>query len=281
MEDKIFQQLSELARALNNIAVKPIICGGLGIYLCFHKSEGEASRMIRATKDIDLILTEQDILEQSKSRAIADVITKKLEYTVREDSKYFRFEKASEQQLDILTPLVPALKQKGNRTRIVKSVLHGRIMEEACYIEEDLRVITISDLLADSKKGNAFEIWVPSPSNMLIMKLFAFDDRCSGSRQDEERAQAHALDVFIIVMLSDRDDYIEGQEFLSRHNDSQIIKRARLIVANKFSSIDKQGWLTVLEATGFFPNLNVQQKRRLLEQAGQRLLRWFNVPKKD
>jgi hypothetical protein len=109
----------------------------------------------------------------------------------------------------------------------------------------------------------------------MILKLFAFNDRGQGQRQGLERAQAHALDIYITIMLTNRADYLEGREFLSRHKDSDLIQKARSIVDNKFSSVDKDGWRFVLETSSFFPDKNVLQKKGLLEEARSRLIRWF------
>ena len=62
MDKRIFQQLADLAESFNRIGIKPVICGGLGIYLCFHKYEGEAQGLIRTTNDVDLILTKSQVL---------------------------------------------------------------------------------------------------------------------------------------------------------------------------------------------------------------------------
>jgi hypothetical protein len=39
MDRRLIDQLVELAGSFNKIGLKPVICGGLGIYLCFHKTQ--------------------------------------------------------------------------------------------------------------------------------------------------------------------------------------------------------------------------------------------------
>lgn len=275
MDDTIFGQLAELARSLNKIGVRPLICGGLGVYLSLCKRQNEARKMLRATRDIDLMLTEQDISEEARRNAIANIITGELKYEVREGCEHFRFQKENNQQLDILTPPISGIKVQGNRSRLVKSKLHGHIASEACFIEEDLRTISSSEILPGDLAGS-FEILLPSPTNLLILKLFAFDDR--NDKGDTEHAQTHALDVYLIIaMLTQRTDYLEGQNFLSRHRDSEIIQRAQSIVDSKFSSVDKLGWQLVLESSSFYPEINVRQKRERLDDAKRRLVRWFTI----
>jgi len=275
MDDTIFGQLAELARSLNKIGVRPLICGGLGVYLSLCKRQNEARKMLRATRDIDLMLTEQDVSEEAKRNAIANIITVELNYEVRKGCEHFRFQKGNNQQLDILTPPINGIKVQNNRSRLVKSKLHGRIASEACFIKEDLRTISSSEILSGDLFGS-FEILLPSPTNLLILKLFAFDDR--SDKGDTEHAQTHAQDVYLIIaMLTQRTDHLEGQNFLSRHRDSEIIQRAQSIVISKFSSVDKLGWQLVLEASSFYPEISVRQKRERVDDAKRRLVRWFTI----
>jgi len=74
MDCGLIEQLAELAESFNRIGLKPVICGGLGLYLCFYKAEGQAREMIRVTNDIDLMLTETQVLEQARRQAIAEII---------------------------------------------------------------------------------------------------------------------------------------------------------------------------------------------------------------
>jgi hypothetical protein len=269
MDEILLSQLSELAKAFNRIGVKPVICGGLGVYLCFNKSEGVARSMIRATNDIDLMLTRPQVLEESRRNAIAEIITGELEYVVLAGGEHFRFTKTPDQQLDILAPPLEGFRDDGTRVKLVKSKLHGHLTKEARFIDEDLRTV----VLAADQTGDKIEVQVPSPTNLLILKLCAFDDR---DRDNEsERAQAHAFDIYITVMLAGTNDYKEGQGFLARHSDWQVIQRVTSIVRDKFNSIDQPGWKRVLETTSFYPNLNARQKRDELEQAKNRLVRWF------
>ncbi len=277
MDRRIFQQLADLAESFNRIGLKPVICGGLGIYLCFNKYEGEAQGLIRTTNDIDLILTKTQVLEQAKCRAIAEIITDELRYIVREGREYLHFKKNNDQYLDILAPPIEGFKTDGFRIKFVRSKLHGHITDEACFIEEDLRTVSLLPFLPDNDKRSNLEVQVPSPTNSLLLKLFAFNDRSESQRQDSERAQAHALDIYIAIILTNRTDYLEGQKFLSRHRDSEIIQRAQSIVDSKFSSVDKLGWQLVLEASSFYPEKNVRQKRERLDDAKRRLLRWFTI----
>ncbi len=273
----IFQQLVDLAESFNRIGIKPVICGGLGIYLCFHKNQGRDRQMIRATNDIDLMLTETQVHQQAQRRAIAEIITECLGYVVREGCEHFQFKKNPEQSLDILSPPIDGLKVENYRVKIVKSKLHSHITPEACFIEEALRAVSLAEFLPDNESGGGCDVYVPSPTNLMLLKLFAFNDRNEGKRENSERALAHAWDIYILIMLTNRDDFIEGREFLSRREDSDIIHTARSIVGNRFLSIEQSGWRRILESSGFYPEFDRRQKEARLDEARRRLLRWFDI----
>jgi hypothetical protein len=280
MDSRLIEQLADLAESFNRIGLKPVICGGLGLYLCFHKAQGQASRMIRATTDIDLMLTETQVLKQAQRRAIVEIITGQLRYIVREGREYLHFKKENEQYLDILAPPIEGFKMDDVSLKLVKSKLHGRLTPEACFIEEGLRTVSLREFLSDDEREISLEVQVPSPMNLLLLKLFAFNDRDEGQKQDSERAQAHAWDVYVTIMLTDRNDYLEGRQFLTLHEDSDIIQTARSIVAGKFNSVEKAGWRRVLESSDFYPGLNRREKEARLDEARRRLIRWFDIEKR-
>lgn len=273
MDENIFKQLLELTFLFKQIGIKPLICGGLGIYLRFCNQKSELP--LRTTNDIDLMLTKTQLLERNNRDFIAQVITVKLAYIVCEEGKYFQFQKGA-QRLDILSQPVEGLDVKDFRAVLVKSKLHGHITPEAAFIEEDLKTIPLSRIIPGEKTAEGLEVFVPSLTNHLILKLFAFDDRNKGTRKDESQAQVHAYDIYMITALADLDDYREGRRFLSRHNDSNIIQKAKSIVVSGFSSIEQPGWRHVIGAAGFFPGDSVQKKRERLDKVKNRLVRWFN-----
>jgi len=85
------------------------------------------------------------------------------------------------------------------------------------------------------------------------------------------------FDIYTIATLASLNDYREGQQFLSRHNDSGIVQRALSIVGGRFSSVEQPGWLCVLRAANFYPNLNIRRKQERVDEAKRRLVRWFTV----
>lgn len=275
--DNLLRQLSELAIACRRKKIKPIICGGLGVYLNFFRKEGEIRQMIRATRDIDLMFSRQDLLDEAKRLTMAEIITGELEYVVQDDKKHHGFRKDPDQELDILVPPVEGLPQENYRLKIVRSTLHGHLTPEAEFVDEDLRTIRLSDFSEDLSIGDDVVLYVPCPTNIMIMKLFAFQDRIQGDRKEPDRASAHAFDMYVTIMLTDRNDLKEGQQFVSRHEDSDIIQETKDVILDRFSNPAKEGWQAVLGSSGFYPTLSKAEREEKLRLAAARLVRWFGV----
>lgn len=272
MDDKIANQLIELTRAFNQVGLKPMICGGLGVHLTFFGRETEVP--IRTTNDIDLMLTENHIAHRE---IVANIVTDRLQYTALEHGRYFQFQKG-EQRLDILTQPVEGIPIKGFRAILVKSRLHGYCTPEAVFIPEDLTEVALSQVWPGKDVAKGLTVSVPCLTNQMILKLFAFNDRNEGQRRNDAQAQAHAYDIYVIITLAAMNDYKQGQKFLARHSDSEIIQKAKSIVSSKFSSVDQAGWHRVLTTSSFYPDLNVPQKRERLDEAKRRIVRWFTMP---
>ena len=116
---------------------------------------------------------------------------------------------------------------------------------------------------------------VPSPTNMLILKLFAFGDRDSDARRDEARAQAHAYDIYLITALAEREDFLEGRRFLDYHGGEEVVLKAKTIVETRFSALDQSGWRCVLGSNLLARDHSASERRQMLDGARRRLLRWF------
>jgi len=275
MNVAILHQLGRLAEALHRIGLRPVIGGGLGIYLLFW----DRSQMVRATQDIDLVITPSQAREQATREAMAQAIVDELQYIARDDGRCFRFTKEPTQQLDVLTPPIAGVATEGGRVKLVRTKLHGRLTPEACFIEEDLRTVDLSPLMPGRLQAGSLLVSVPSPTNMLILKLFAFDDRDSDPRKDEERAQAHAYDIYLITTLAQLSDFREGRKFLHQHKASEVIQKARDIVATKFLTLDRSGWKHVRTSAAFYPGQSIDSRREQLDLARRRLLRWFEEKK--
>ncbi len=278
MEDRILNQLFELTKAFNEKGIDPVICGGLGIYLYF---KGRATDLpLRTTSDIDIMLTRSQVDDQTKRLWLDEIIYRRLEYDIGEEGKYFQFHKGNGQTLDILIQPVDAIEDietKDFRAKIVPSRLHGYRTIEAEFIDEDLIKVKLYEIFPENKKAENLTAATPSLTNFLLLKLFAFNDRTDGPRQNDNQAQNHAFDIYVILSLVDSDDYKTGQNFLKRHNDSQIISKTKRIITKRFFSTDSTGWQCLYRVSSFYPNKSRTEKQEKLDHARRRLLRWFNI----
>ncbi|MCE5186527.1 MAG: nucleotidyl transferase AbiEii/AbiGii toxin family protein [Planctomycetaceae bacterium] len=274
--DILVAQLRELAIACRQKNIRPIICGGCGVYLHLAGKTTEAQPIVRATTDIDVMFSRQDLLDELKRQAMAEIILKELKYAVQAEKKHHGFKKETGQELDILVPCVETLPRNNYRLTIVNSVLHGYITPEAEFIEEDLQTISLP-AIGQGISDEAINVYVPCAANFMIMKLYAFRDRSEGPRRDPAQAIDHAFDVYALIMQTDRDDFREGQLFLSRHNDSDIIRQAKRIVEDSFSDAEKIGWEAVLGSSSFYREMSVRRRLEKLRQASARLTQWFHL----
>ncbi len=271
MDNHVLNHLVELAQAFNRIGLRPLICGGLGTYLLFR----DKSPAIRATSDIDLMIPRSQAMEEAKRIAVAEVITSQLRYVVRDEGRHFRFAKEADARLDVLAPPIEGVVTEGDRVKLVRSRLHGRLTPEACFVEEDLRAVDLTTLVPVLSTASPLLVNVPSPMNMLILKLFAFEDRDSDARRNGERAQAHAYDIYLIAELAGREDYLEGQRFLDRHVYEEVIQKSQAVVETKFQTIGQSGWQHVLASNLFASGRSMEDRQQTLDAARRRLLRWF------
>ena len=90
MDKNLLNQLYELSSAFSKIGLRPLICGGLGIYLSLRNRQFDLD--IRTTNDIDLMLTRKQVNDQAHAKAIAEIITGQLEYKVRPGREHHQFE---------------------------------------------------------------------------------------------------------------------------------------------------------------------------------------------
>lgn len=272
MNEAVLEQLHDLAKSFNKIGLEPVICGGLGIYLWFCNRQRDIE--LRATNDIDLMVTQMQARNEVARQSILKAITNELNYVLRSEGQCFMFQRPPYDKLDVLAPPIAGLTRENDfRVRLVKSKLHGRLTPEAAFIEEDLETIHLHDIFTTQCDSDCC-IQLPSLTNLLIMKLFAFDDRHKA--KNYERAEAHAYDIFVITALSDRTDYLKSRAFMSRHVKSEIISKAKSVIFESFREETNPGWQYVLRA-GVYGNLGPNQRFQKIRHTANRLVRWFAI----
>lgn len=256
--DVLINALIELAKELEKSGVPLIVGGGLSLYLrtvLFKKkySPRYPGRVLqRSTKDIDIFLSSDLIVDSAKVELIRDTLHI-LGY--KPVTKFFQFSKRipSDENKNILidilsSPPLPAdedkIKIKGVRIKPVGiEEFHAYLVNEAKDI--NLGIININDFSNLQKDIKVTNLFIPSSFNYLILKLHAFRDRINDASVDY--GQHHAYDIFATITDMDESDWKNAEYHLGQNIDSGYIKSSQTIINTYFSQKDDFGIIRLKE----------------------------------
>ena len=260
--DFLIDALVELARSLKDKGIPLLIGGGLSLYIrtvYLHKKRSPRypkKVLQRSTKDIDVFLTSDIIIDSDKFELIRDTI-KSLRYEPK--TKYFQFTKEISSGkrviLDILSAppdpkqsdkteyTFPRIRPKGSKK------FHAFLVNEA----KDLLLgnINVEELTKDEKFSN---IYIPSSYNYIIFKLHAFRDRIED--EAKEYGRHHAYDIFATVTDMDINDWQNAKEHYKKQENSDYINRAKDIILQYFSEATQKGIIRLKENEYYRRNSN-------------------------
>lgn len=251
--DFLIDALVELAKSLKDKGIPLLIGGGLSLYIrtvYIHKKRSprypkKVSQ--RSTKDIDVFLTSDIIINPDKFELIRDTI-KSLGYEPK--TKYFQFIKQISsgksvildilsappvpEQLDKTEINYPRIRPKGSKK------FHAFLVNEA----KDLSLgnINVEELTKNARFSN---IYIPSSYNYIIFKLHAFRDRIED--EAKEYGRHHAYDIFATVTDMDINDWQNAKEHFNNYGNSDYIKSAKNIVRQYFSEATQKGIIRLKE----------------------------------
>jgi len=264
--DHLISALIELANTLEKHNIPLIIGGGLSLYLrsfLLHKvrSPRYPKRVVqRSTKDIDIFLTSDLIVDTEKIELLRDALTS-LNYEPK--TKYFQFTKkiafgdsTREITIDILSAPPndkDALKTKIRAPRIKPANVdsfHAYLVSEAKGI--NFGPISIESVTISSEETKISNIFIPSSFNYIILKLHAFSDRFEDESVDFGRH--HAYDIFAIVTDMDKNDWENASAHFQSEKESDYIKSSIHIINTFFSSPTSLGILRLQENQLFRKN---------------------------
>lgn len=257
--DHLISAIIELANHLQKHDIPLIIGGGLSLYLrsfLLHKirSPRYPKRVVqRSTKDIDIFLTSDLIVDTEKIEILRDSLTA-LDYKPK--TKYFQFTKkiafgdtTREITIDILSAPPndkDALKTKIRIPRIKPADVnnfHAYLVNEAQGINfGPIPVENISALSGETKISNIF---IPSGFNYVILKLHAFRDRVEDESVDFGRH--HAYDIFAIITDMDKNDWETASVHFQSEIESDYIKSSINIINEFFISPTSLGIIRIQE----------------------------------
>jgi len=252
--------LLDLLHELRDEDLRLILGGGYGLYLKqIHLQntlsdsrliEGEFWPVPRATEDLDIILRTEIVIDAARMGPIRTALDR-LNYLAVSGAKYMQFVKhlsgGKFVKVDLLTgPLGafaddPRVKVDDRRVRPRHGVkLHAHRMDEALGFEDNTMAIPVAGTLSSGDIYRA-TICIPSAFTFLLMKLYAFCDRC----HDEEKdwARHHALDLYrVVAMMTERE--FEQTRYKNReYSQHLVLIEAARIVATDFASPESLGSL--------------------------------------
>jgi hypothetical protein len=257
--DHLISALIELANQLRMHDIPLIVGGGLSLYLRTFLTQKVRSprypRRVtqRSTKDIDIFLTSDLIVDSGKITSLRDSLVS-LGYKPK--TKYFQFTKEitlsgsrREIAIDILSAPPKdedALKIKIRKPRIKPTDVenfHAYLVNEARGI--NLGPIPVESFSKLSGKTKVSNLFVPSSFNYIILKLHAFRDRVNDESVDLGRH--HAYDIFAIVTDMDKNDWENAARHLQAEKESDYIKSSITVINEYFSSPTSLGILRLQE----------------------------------
>ncbi|MEQ9616828.1 MAG: hypothetical protein RLN60_02205 [Phycisphaerales bacterium] len=257
--DVLVTALLDLAHELPDLPKPLLVGGGFGLYLKQRHLEekedldtliaGELWPPARATEDVDLLLPTEVIISVEHMRAIRAALDT-LGY--RPDVPNFQFVKDTKRgpvKIDLLTGDVPdehadKVHVKPPRVRPVGDVaLHAYLAREAIELGLAPFEFTLRGVRSDDTPAG-LTVRIPNSFTYLLMKLHAFRDRVDDERKD--LGAHHALDVYRIIAMLNREEYDLVKRLAEDHAASDAVRDARAIVSNSFGSSSSVGVLRLL-----------------------------------
>ena len=272
--------LLELVRALQPHGIPVILCGGLGLYLkqlelqsrekCQSLVPGEYWPVPRTTQDMDIMI-QTDVLASPSQCAVLRTVLAGLGYEVIQTRRHFQFVKKQGEFFDVKIDLLTGEMSEARietefvidrKSRIPRARPRGTSVDlHAWYTPEAIEVNCEDGLRLDLEDGgsDSATVNIPQALALLMMKLFALRDRY----MDEDRglARHHAMDLYRILAMMDRDEYYGTQEKIRRRRDAgcEIVAEAERFVVELFVKEPRWGWIRIREHADFRQEMPVEE----------------------
>lgn len=266
INDYLLGTLEALSNEFYKAGLPLIIGGGFSLYLrsvFLAKRRSPRYPLLlsqRPTKDIDVFLTNEIIINPGKAESIKEIL-RNLGFSIK--TEFFQYIKeieiqgipreiiidllaqpVSSQDLDKVVIKPPRIKPKGVER------FHAFFHREAEVINFGL--IAISENEPDSKRFNFTNIYLTSVMSFIILKLFAFSDRILDEKKDFGRH--HAYDIFASILDMSENDWKSAAQQIEHQSNSQILSEAKLLIMQFFSAEDQLGIIRIRENVQFRSN---------------------------
>lgn len=229
----------------------------------------------RSTKDLDLFLRPELLIESSKLTPLVSAITEQ-GYQVAPGAEKCQFDRPGPGgtdvggiKIDILTGpqsrfYGTRVKADARRARPKHSVgIHAPPVDEALALEEGLLpVVLVGDLSSD--KAWESEIFLPHPYTFSMMKLFALKDRFKESNKAFGRY--HALDLYTIFATPTEEEWDYALHLRDQYQDDSPAKEAGNLISEYFSSQERKGMIRLTESPYYRSELQNEEFMPALQE---------------
>jgi len=229
--------LIELLTELKELADSFILIGGQALPYFTERP--------RPTKDIDFVL---DVFAlQNASKSIADVLNK-LNYKIVDEARNFQFFKEINPELKVRIEFLAVEKEKRkNNIRVdVQKNIHARACTGAEIAIKESYNEYLRGFLPNGKPAEV-KIRVVRPHALLMLKLYAMDDRYQNIRgpdeanHDRNESRIHSADIISVIH-----GQIKRPEFATNfwsqfNTEIELRERAKNIISKYYDTIDSPG----------------------------------------
>ena len=264
--------LLDLLHEIRDSDIRLIIGGGFGIYLKAEHVRHLKLRTLlrewpetRSTNDLDLFLRPELLINSEKLKPLAESLTK-LGYQVVTGAEKYQFvqpgPEGSATKVDILTGPQSrfentAVNVDDRRVRPNPSVgIHAHPVDGALTLEEGTLTMSIEGKLSTGEHWSG-KVILPHPYTFLMMKLFAFRDRCNDP--NKEYGQYHAMDIYSILASTTEDEWRYALKLRNSHNGQPAVVEAGKLVLKYFSALDCLGMIRLRESKYYYAKLQIDE----------------------
>jgi hypothetical protein len=292
--DRLWSGLLDLLFELGDAFPPLMIGGGFGLVLKreYLKRSGERTVIerpelwpkVRSTKDLDVILPLEMLVDLERRRPFADALIR-LRYQPIEESKYWQFAQPGDPgegkpgiKVDLLGgPLLGSLArfqsqfQKDVRRWRPKSKgqpsvhIHARRTPEAVGVEEEPLSIPIEGRRSTGEPYQA-RVCIPQAFPYALMKLFAFRDQKYNPDPKKDSGRHHALDLYAIVAMMTEPEYDFAKRLREKYADNEKVREAAEIIRQDFAGLESIGVLRMGEHTLYNPAMDLNTFLSVLQE---------------
>lgn len=238
IEEPQLSYLLELITELGSVADNFVLAGAQAIRL--------TGITTRRTKDLDFVLNV--IALRKTSESIAKIL-EKLQYKVVPTAKNFQFVKKVPNSNETMRIefLASEKEKRPNNFRVgVQKDIHARACTGAEIAIKESDSITIKGTLPDGKPAET-QLRVIRPYALLMLKLFAIDDRYKNIRgpkeaeHDRNEARIHTTDIISIVHHNIQKSGFRTLFWAQLEEYVELKQRALDIISSYFKDLNSSG----------------------------------------